>query len=304
MKNAGNVEENQMNSNMNNRVCLITGTTSGIGRETARALAKDGCHLVMACRDEMKARKLAATLKQESGNSNIETLACDLSSLASVRRAVAEFRARHDHLDLLINNAGTMQTRFRKSMDGLELTFAANYLGPWLLTRLLLDSLTAGNDARIVTVASAVHLRGALDVAALEAESEKGFSGMSAYARSKLGNVMATLTQAELLADAGITANCLHPGVVGTNITGDTNAFLRFGMKLISPFILNEARGAATSLYLARDPGLVETSGRYYDEHQKVAEMNPAAADKAARDQLWAWSSRFCDLDPDWQPAA
>ena len=287
---------------MSKRLTLITGTTSGIGRETARALAADGHHLVMACRDEMKARELAEVLKRETGNDAIETLACDLSSLASVRRAVAEFRARHQHLDLLINNAGTMTTRFQKSMDGLELTFAANYLGPWLLTRLLLNSLVAGEEARVVTVASAVHLRGALDVAGLESEAGQRYSGMSAYARSKLGNVMATLSQAELLADTGVTANCLHPGVVGTNITGDTNALLRLGMKLISPFILSEERGAATSIYLATDPAVASDSGGYYDEHQKLAEMHPNARDKAARERLWAWSSEFCGLDPDWQP--
>jgi NAD(P)-dependent dehydrogenase (short-subunit alcohol dehydrogenase family) len=287
---------------MSKPLCLITGTTSGIGRETARALAADGQQLVMACRDEMKARALAAELTRETGNESIETLACDLSSLASVRRAVAEFRARHDHLDLLINNAGTMTTRFQKSMDGLELTFAANYLGPWLLTRLLLDALVAGTDARIVTVASAVHLRGALAPTELKGETGKGFSGMAAYARSKLGNVMATLSQAELLRDAGVTANCLHPGVVGTNITGDTNALLRLGMKLISPFILDETRGAATSLYLARDPALAGATGGYYDENQKIAETHPTARDQTARDRLWAWSSEFCGLEPDWQP--
>lgn len=291
---------------MSTPICLITGTTSGIGRETARALAADGQHLVMACRDEIRARELAATLKAETGNDAIETLACDLSSLASVRRAAVEFRARHDHLDLLINNAGTMTTRFQKSVDGLELTFAVNYLGPWLLTRLLLDSLAAGTAARIVTVASTIHLRGELDPAALEAEtgtlSGRGFSGMAAYARSKLGNVMATVSQAELLADTDVTANCLHPGVVGTNITGDTNALLRLGMKLISPFILDETRGAATTLYLARDPAAAGSSGNYYDEHQKIAEMHPAAQDKAARDRLWSWSSEFCGIDADWQP--
>lgn len=291
---------------MSTPICLITGTTSGIGRETARALAADGQHLVMACRDEIRARELAATLKAETGNDAIETLACDLSSLASVRRAAVEFRARHDHLDLLINNAGTMTTRFQKSVDGLELTFAVNYLGPWLLTRLLLDSLAAGTAARIVTVASTIHQRGELDPAALEAEtgtlSGRGFSGMAAYARSKLGNVMATVSQAGLLADTGVTANCLHPGVVGTNITGDTNALLRLGMKLISPFILDQTRGAATTLYLARDPATAGSSGNYYDEHQKIAEMHPAAQDKAARDRLWSWSSEFCGIDADWQP--
>ncbi len=287
---------------MSEALCLITGTTSGIGRETARALAADGMHLVMACRDEMRARQLADTLKQETGNPNIETLACDLSSLASVRRAVAEFRSRHDHLDLLINNAGTMTTRFQKSMDGLELTFAANYLGPWLLTRLLLDSLVAGSKSRIVTVASTVHLRGELDTDGLAAETGKGFSGMGAYARSKLGNVMATLSQAELLHGTGITANCLHPGLVGTNITGDTNALLRFGMKLISPFVLSEARGAATSLYLAREPALAGATGGYYDEHQKLAQTHPSAQDAAARQKLWTWSSEFCGVETDWQP--
>ena len=289
---------------MSERLCLITGTTSGIGRETARALAADGEHLVMACRDEIRARQFAEELKRETGNSAIDTLACDLSSLASVRRAVAGFRARYDRLDLLINNAGTMTTRFQKSVDGLELTFAANYLGPWLLTRLLLDSLLAGRDARIVNVASAVHLRGELEVGGLESESAKGFSGMAAYARSKLGNVMATLSQAELLGASGITANCLHPGVVGTNITGDTNAMLRLGMKLISPFILSETRGAATSLYLARDPGLAGVTGNYYDENQQVAETHPIARDKAARDRLWSWSNDFCGTEADWQPAA
>jgi NAD(P)-dependent dehydrogenase (short-subunit alcohol dehydrogenase family) len=287
---------------MSRTLCLITGTTSGIGRETARALAADGQHLVMACRDEMRARELAAQLKADTGNDAIETLACDLSSLASVRRAAAEFRARHDHLDLLINNAGTMTTRFQRSVDGLELTFAANYLGPWLLTRLLLDSLVAGTDARIVTVASAVHLRGSLDPVSLEAESARGFSGMAAYARSKLGNVMATFSQAELLREAGVTANCLHPGVVGTNITSDTNALLRIGMKLISPFILSETRGAATSLYLARDPSAAGSSGGYYDENQRVAEPHPTARDQAALEQLWAWSSDFCGIETDWQP--
>ena len=288
---------------MSTPVALVTGTTSGIGRETARALAADGFRLVMACRDEIRAGELRRALIEESGNEAIEVLRCDLSSLASVRRAVAEFRSRHDRLDLLINNAGTMTTRFQKSADGLELTFAANYLGPWLLTRLLLDALAAAAPARIVTVASAIHLRGRIDPAALETESGEGFSGLAAYARSKLGNVMATLSQAEKLEGTAITANCLHPGVVGTNITGDTNAVLRLGMKLISPWIFSEAQGAATSLHLARAPALATISGCYFDERQQIAEPGEIARDRAARDALWQWSSRFCGLPDAWGSA-
>ncbi len=285
-------------------VCLITGTTSGIGRETAQALAADGYQLVMACRDEIRAGELRRALIEESGNEAIDVLRCDLSSLASVRRAVAEFRSRHDRLDLLINNAGTMTTRFQRSADGLELTLAANYLGPWLLTRLLLDPLLAAAPARIVTVASAVHLRGSIDPTTLRTEQGRGYSGLAAYARSKLGNVMATLSQAEKLEGTGITANCLHPGVVSTNITGDTNALLRLGMKLISPLILSEARGAATSLHLARDPSLSGTSGCYFDEHQAIAEPAETARDRGEREALWVWSSRFCDLPPAWPDTA
>ena len=281
---------------MSKPVCLITGTTSGIGRETARALAQDGCHLVMACRDEIRAGETRQALISETGNDAIEVIRCDLSSLASVRRAAAEFRSRHDRLDLLINNAGTMTTRFQKSPDGLELTFAANYLGPWLLTQLLIDPLRAATAARIVNVASAVHLRGSIDPAGLEGETGRGFSGLAAYARSKLGNVMATLSQAEKLEGTGITANCLHPGVVGTNITGDTNALLRFGMKLISPFILTETRGAATTLHLARSPELDGVTGCYFDEHQKIAEPSEIARDSRMREALWNWSERFCEL--------
>ena len=153
-------------------------------------------------------------------------------------------------------------------------------------------------------MASAVHLRGTLEPGSLAGDTGNGFSGMAAYARSKLGNVMATLSQAERLRDTGVTANCLHPGVVATNITGDTNALLRLGMKLISPFILDETRGAATTLYLARNPALASATGGYYDENQKIAETHPMAGDQAARDRLWAWSSEFCGLEPDWQPGS
>jgi NAD(P)-dependent dehydrogenase (short-subunit alcohol dehydrogenase family) len=257
----------------------------------------------MACRDEVAARTFRQTLIAETGNDAVEVIRCDLSSLGSVRRAVAEFRARNDRLDLLINNAGTMTTRFQKSAEGLELTFAANYLGPWLLTRLLYEPLLNAAPARIVTVASAVHSRGTIDPDALKAETGRGFSGLSAYARSKLGNVMATLSQADKLAGTGITANCLHPGVVGTNITGDTNPFLRLGMKLISPLILNEERGAATSLYLAREPSLADTTGCYFDEHQHSVDPSPTALDRSARERLWRWSSGFCRLPEAWGEA-
>ncbi len=288
---------------MTKPVCLITGTTHGIGLETARALAMDGYQVVMGCRNVQRANALRTGLIEETGNPDIHVLACDLASLDSVRDALIQFQQQFQHLDLLINNAGTMVSEFRTTGDGLELTFAANYLGPWLLTRGLLDSLVASGSGRIVTVASTIHRRGRLDLHRLSSETGQNYSGMQAYARSKLGNVMATLTQAELLKNTGVTANCLHPGVVASNIAADANVFLKLGMKLAAPFMFDLQRGAATSLFLARDESVGKISGRYFDEHQKIAEPAAQALGKAERQALWAWSSHICDVPEHWRPA-
>lgn len=281
-------------------IVLVTGTTSGIGRVTAESLAAAGHEVIMACRDPTRAESVRREIAARTGNAQIHVVACDLASLESVRACAAEVRDSWPSLDVLINNAGTMTTRFRTSPEGLELTFAANFLGPWLLTRLLLPRLDAAaqaaGQARIVNVASAVHRRGTLDTGALGHETASGFSGMRAYARSKLGNVMATLSLAEQCADTAVTVNCLHPGVVATNIVGDTNPLLRIGMKLVGPLFLDPRRGAATTLHLAQSPALAGVSGAYYDEHQRRQTPAAAALDAGARDALWSWSSRFCSV--------
>lgn len=279
-------------------IALVTGTTSGIGRVTAEAIAAAGHALIMACRDPARAAAVRSEIVAATGSDKVHVVRCDLASLDSVQACAAEVRSRWDRLHLLVNNAGTMTTRFQTTPDGLELTFAANYLGPWLLTRLLLEPLTAAAEAdgqaRIVNVASDVHRRGALDVSALGHETARGFSGMKAYARSKLGNVMATLSLAERLAGTPVTANALHPGVVATNIVRDTNPLLRFGMKLVGPLFLDAARGAETTLHLALSRELAGVSGVYYDERQRPQPPAAAAQDPEAREALWTWSSRFC----------
>jgi NAD(P)-dependent dehydrogenase (short-subunit alcohol dehydrogenase family) len=198
---------------------------------------------------------------------------------------------------VLVNNAGIMTTRYRESPDGIELTFATNYVGPFLLTLLLLERLlqpaSEPADRRIVNVASAVHNRARLP---LEPATAAGFSGMQAYAQSKLGNIMFTLTLAERLNGSGVTVNCLHPGVVATNITGSANPLLRLGARLAAPFMLDAERGAATSIYLATDPTVDGISGGYFDEHQRQVAPAPAALDRGARETLWNWSVTFCGV--------
>jgi len=280
--------------------CLVTGTTHGIGRVTALAIAREGFRVVMVCRDPLRGEQTRQALTAESGNENVHLITCDLASLDSVRACAAEFTERFDGLELLINNAGIMTTTHQLSPDGCELTFATNYLGPYLLTRLLLPTLIQGEGARIVNVASKVHFNGAIDLDALTSQPTGRFSGMQAYADSKLGNVMFTLSVADRLsADSGtfVTANCLHPGVVATNITAATNTFLRVGMKFAAPFMFDHERGARTSLHLALAPGLESVTGQYFDQNQHRTDPAPAARDKQARDALWRWSADFCGLE-------
>ena len=282
---------------MTRRTCLITGTTHGIGQVTAAELAGLGFELVMLCRNSDRAGDLKDRLERETGNTHIDVIACDLGSLDSVRRAVEAFGQRCGALHLLINNAGTMLTTRQISDDGFERTFAVNYLGPYLLTRLLLPRLLEADKARIVNVASKVHFSGSIDLAALApgAAATAAFRGMQAYADSKLGNVMFTLSLAERL-PPHVTANCLHPGVVATNITGATNAFLRVGMKIAAPFMRTPAKGAQPTLHLALSEALEGVSGKYVDERLRTVAPAPAALEPASREALWRWSARACGL--------
>ncbi len=281
---------------MTRPVCIITGATSGIGLETARAVAEAGHEVVLACRNPDRAEAARASIARQAGNRDIHVVICDLASLESVRRCAGEILERFPRIHVLINNAGTMLRHHRTSPEGLELTFATNYLGPWLLTRLLLGRLLQSIPARIVNVASAAHRSGSLEVADLQSAAPASFSTMGTYARSKLGNVMATLSLAEHLHGTGVTANCLHPGVVATNITGEAGTLLRLGMKLAAPFMRDRVQGAATTVRLALDPSLAEVSGTYFDARCRPSPPAATAADPQARQALWRWSSRFCGL--------
>jgi retinol dehydrogenase-12/retinol dehydrogenase-13 len=283
---------------VNPGTCLITGTTHGIGRPTARGIAEAGFKVVMACRDVDRAEALRAQLTDATGNADIHVLECDLASFDSIRTAAAAFATRFDSLELLINNAGTMVTPRQTSRDGVEMTFAVNHLGPYLLTRLLLPTVLTSKRARIVNVASKAHYSGSIDLSTLSGESpaRPRHRGMQTYSNSKLGTVMFTLALADRLPADHVTANCLHPGVIGTNIMGAANAFYRIGMKIASPFMLNEKQGARTTLALALDPRFDGVSGKYFDKGARIVEPAAAALDRQAREALWQWSAEVCGL--------
>lgn len=269
---------------------VITGTTHGIGTVTSEALARAGYRVIMLCRNVTAATALAQDImRREPGQ--VEVVQCDLADLSSVRRAAREVRDRCPQIDRLINNAGIVSTRHRRSVDGLELTFATNHLGPFLLTRLLLPALSPA--ARIINVASRVHFRGRMDLDSV-ADPQARYSSIAAYARSKLANVADTFSLARQLAGSGITVNCLHPGVVATNLLP---GWLNRIRPLFKRVILTAEQGARTTLFLALDPGAGSLHGQYLDEYQRVQPAAEAARDRSVQEALTARSARWTGLD-------
>jgi NAD(P)-dependent dehydrogenase (short-subunit alcohol dehydrogenase family) len=268
-------------------VAVITGTTHGIGRVTSRELARAGKTVVMLCRDVTAASAVRSDIMRQVPRARVEVVRCDLASLASVREAAAVVRRDYPPLGLLINNAGMASTRHRTSVDGFELTFATNHLGPFLLTALLSDHLD--RPARIVTVASRIHYRGRLDLAAVR-DARARYGATAAYARSKLANVMHTFALARRMAGTGVSVNCLHPGVVATNLLP---RWLRVIKPLLTRVMFDAERGARTTLYLALDQSVAGVTGRYFDEHQLPRAASPLANDVELQESLWNMSAEW-----------
>lgn len=271
-------------------LAVITGTTHGIGCVTARELAKVGHALVMLCRDLTAAEVVRAEIVQAVPGAEIHSVPCDLASLRSVRECAQAVRTQFGSIQLLINNAGMVSARHRMSEDGFELTFASNHLGPFLLTRLLMDRV--GPGGRIVNVASRAHFPGKMDLETV-ADPTTRYRSMAAYSRSKLANVMFTFALARRLEGTGVTTNCLHPGVVATNLLP---RWLRIIKPLLSRVIFDAKRGAQTTLYLALSADVAGDSGRYFDEHHVATDASATANDIAQQEALWSASERWTGL--------
>jgi NAD(P)-dependent dehydrogenase (short-subunit alcohol dehydrogenase family) len=276
------------------RCFLVSGTTSGIGLATARALAATGGTVVTANRDPDRGESTAALLRDATSNPNVINTVCNLSSLASVRSCAARIREQFPRIDVLINNAGVWTAKPQLSEDGFELSFATNHLGPFLLTHMLLEPLRAAGGARIVNVASVQHRAADLDLDHLTPKTP--YRGLRAYSRSKLANVMTTLAFARRFDAAEISANCLHPGVVASNIVPENSPLLRRAARVVSGLMRSPARGAATSIYLATSPEVTGVTGKYFDPDQRIIQPSAEARDEAAQDLLWERSLELTGL--------
>jgi NAD(P)-dependent dehydrogenase (short-subunit alcohol dehydrogenase family) len=215
---------------------------------------------------------------------------CDLASLASVRDSADTVRRTFGPIGLLINNAGMVSSRHRMSADGFELTFATNHLGPFLLTALLMDRLHV--TARIINVASRAHFRGRIEFDRISAAGAR-YSGVAAYAQSKLANVLHTFALARRLSGTRVCANCLHPGVVATNLLP---WWLRMVKPLISRVVFDPERGARTTLHLALATEVAGISGRYFDENQLPQPASPRANDLQLQESVWRMSAQWAGV--------
>jgi retinol dehydrogenase 12 len=278
---------------MEGKTILITGASSGIGKETARNLAGMGGKVIVVGRNPQKTDSAAEEIRRATGSEKVEGLAADLSSQAEIRRLAEEVKRRYDRLDVLINNAGAIFMKREASVDGLEMTFALNHLSYFLLTHLLLDLLQASKPARIINVSSEAHRGARLNFNDLQ--NEHGYTSWKAYGQSKLANIYFTSGLTALLHGDGVTANAVHPGFVATNFGRSNGGLFSPLFKLFQVAALTPEEGAQTSVYLASSAEVAGVSGKYFIK-SKAVPSSPYSYDLNAARRLWDCSLEMTGL--------
>jgi len=280
-------------ADLSGKNCLITGATSGIGRETALALARMGAGLVLVCRDRRRGEQVRDEIRSQGANVAVDVILADLASQQEIRRLAGDFLATGRPLHLLINNAGVVNTSRSVTADGIETVFAVNHLAYFLLTHLLLDRLKQSAPARIVNVASDAHKLGDMNFDDLQAE--RRYRTMRIYGQSKLANILFTYELAGRLQGTGVTVNCLHPGAVATGLGANNGAWAKAIIALLGLFFRSPRQGAATSIYLASSPEVEGVSGKYFVDC-RPRRSSPASYDEASAKRLWEISERMTGI--------
>jgi NAD(P)-dependent dehydrogenase (short-subunit alcohol dehydrogenase family) len=280
---------------MQGKICVVTGASNGIGKETARALARQGVHVVMVCRSRERGEAVQREILAEVPGAGVDLMIGDLSSQAAVKQVAAEILARYPAIHVLINNAGVNTDYHQRSVDGVELILATNHLGPFLLTHLLADALAAAAPSRVINVSSMMQRGARIDWDDLEFE-RRAFSLAKPYAQSKLMNIMFTYELARRWKDRGVTVNAVHPGVIKTGLSSDIrNPVVRVLFNIAKRFFNSPEEGAEGSVYLATSPEIEGKTGGYY-EARKLVKSNPISYDQEALERLWRTSEKYVGL--------
>jgi NAD(P)-dependent dehydrogenase (short-subunit alcohol dehydrogenase family) len=279
-------------SEMQNKICIVTGSNSGIGKETAVELAKKRATVVMVVRNKERGDKAQKEIVKRSGNNSVDLMICDLSSMKSIRQFAEEFKRKYKRLDVLVNNAGAVFNKREVTPEGFERTFAVNYLGPFLLTRELLDMLKSSAPSRIINVSSGLAKDGKVDLDDLQSENitgKKSFSHARSpfYANTKLMLILYTYELARRLQGSGVTANVLLPGFTATNLgrnSGNLRSSIMF--KMVRPMQQSAKKGAETSIYLSSSDEVKGITGKCF-EKMKEKSTCPVSYDEDLQRRLW-----------------
>lgn len=282
-----------MRWNVEEKTILITGANSGLGKATALGLAERGAHVVMTARDRKRGEKARADIVRKTGNERVDLLVADLSTTGGVRGLADDFRAAHPRLDVLVNNAAVLTGTRQVTSEGNERQLFVNHLAYFMLANLLIDMLRASAPSRVINVTSTAHSSGSIDFD--DIQFEHNYKGYKAYANTKLMNMMFTYELARRLEGSGVTANCVHPGVIHTGLLRNFSFVLNALFGLLRVFFKKAREGAETPIYLAASPDVGEVTGKYF-KYCRPLGSSEESYDREAQRRLWEVSETLTGL--------
>ncbi len=281
------------NDQMRGKICMVTGATLGIGRATAEKLAALGATVIIVGRSAERCQNTVDEIKAKTGNTAVDMFVADLSSQASIRQLAKDYKARYQKLHVLVNNAGSVFMSRQLTVDGLEMTFALNHLGYFLLTNLLLDVIKASAPARIINVSSQAQSSGHINFDDLQGKQR--YAGFRAYSQSKLANIVFTYELAKRLQGTGVTVNALHPGTIASGFGKNNGPLMGVAMRIAGLFMPKPDKGAETSVYLASSPEVEDVTGKYFaNKHEKRSISE--SYDEGVQRRLWEVSAALTKL--------
>ena len=279
---------------MKDKICVVTGASNGIGKEIAKQLAAKGARVVMVCRNEQRGNAAKYEIEKSSGSDKIDLLLADLSSLKHIRQLSQTIVERYSQIDVLINNAGNFYLKKQFSEEGIEMTFAVNYLAPFYLTNLLLDKLYLAPQGRILIVSSRNQAIGKIDLEHYDFRN-RIYNGLQAYSNSKLMTVIFTKELTRRVQGTKLTINAIHPGDVVTNIgMNDNNRLFKLIWRTKCLFNIPVEKGAETPVYLAVAPEVEKISGHYFAK-KKIAKHNAIVNQPGIGEKLWDFTEGIID---------